>query len=102
MLDTLLKLTSIHEVRKKLKANDIRGERAKTLESEWLSAKEEEETIDIVNISVEDAPAESVAEVEISEEVDIDITPTSGDYQSTSVEEPTTSKKPFRARKFSK
>lgn len=40
MLDKLLKLNSIHEVRKTLKANDIVGDQVSKLESEWLAAKE--------------------------------------------------------------
>jgi len=72
MLDKLLKLTTIHEVRKKLNANDIRGEAAASLEAEWIKVKDAEaDTIDITSTISEDDTEKTASPV--MEELEVDI-----------------------------
>lgn len=88
MLDKLLNLSSIHEVRKTLKANDIGGAQASKLESEWLAAKELETEVNTEVVSQTEVT--TAAEVTALEEVipaEEHITPVT---------------KAFRAAKFSK
>lgn len=84
MLDKLLNLSSIHEVRKTLKANDIGGAQAFKLESEWLAAKElETEVVSQTDVT----PAAEVSALEEVIPAEEHITPVA---------------KAFRAAKFSK
>lgn len=68
MLDKLLNLNTIHEVRKKLKANDIRGEAAANLEAEWLKIKDTENVVHAPtkeDKSIKDSEKESVTDEEV-------------------------------------
>jgi hypothetical protein len=93
MLDKLLKLNSIHEVRKALKANDIVGDQVSELESEWLAAKELVAVETVVTTTI----VEEAAVLEVTEELSAPAVEETLEESST----PTVANS-FRARKFSK